>query len=212
MSSALLVGATGLIGGFVLEKLLANPAYDRVVVITRKTLAREHSKINQIIADASSLADSALPPVDDVYCCLGTTIKTAGSQAAFRAVDYDYVVALAKLTRAIGAKQFLLVSALGADATSKVFYNRVKGEAEHELGTMDWPSLHIFRPSLLLGPRNEFRFGERLGQPLACAVAPLLFGNARRYRPIQAADVAQKMIQIAEQDLAGQHIHYFHEL
>jgi uncharacterized protein YbjT (DUF2867 family) len=131
-----------------------------------------------------------------VFCALGTTIRTAGSRAAFRRVDHDYVVSLARLARAHGARHFLLVSSVGADPRSRVFYSRVKGEVESAVQTLGYPSLTIVRPSLLLGPRSEFRLGEALVKPLG----PLF---PRRYRPVHARAVAATMIRAALEDRSG---------
>src|SRR5690606_24320068 len=123
--------------------------------------------------------------VDDVFCCLGTTIKKAGSQNAFRRVDYDYPVALGKLAKSAGAKRFLVISAMGADARSNIFYSRVKGQMEEALKKMEFPALHIFQPSLLLGKRDEFRLGEKAASVLAPAISPLLRGKMKKYKPIE---------------------------
>ena len=129
-STALLLGATGLVGGHVLDLLLADPAYRRVTVLGRRPVARMDSKLDQRTADFDRLGDHAISfAVDDVFCCLGTTIAQAGSQEAFRRVDHDYVVSAARLAAEHGARRFLLVTAAGANARSRIFYNRVKGES-----------------------------------------------------------------------------------
>ena len=137
---------------------------------------------------------------DDVFCCLGTTIKQAGSQEAFRRVDYDYPVALAQAAARDGAKRLLVVSALGADARSKIFYNRVKGEMEAAVRAAGVPKTYFFRPSLLSGPRAEPRMGERVGLVVGAVLGPLL----GRFRPIHADLVAAAMIRAAERDLPSQ--------
>jgi uncharacterized protein YbjT (DUF2867 family) len=136
--------------------------------------------------------------VDNVFCCLGTTIRAAGSREAFYKVDFGYVVGVARAAAESGARQLLLVSALGADAHSRVFYNRVKGEAERAIRELPFRGTKIFRPSLLLGQREEFRLGERFA---ALALAPLSFlltGKARKYRPVPATAVAEAMVRIAK--------------
>ncbi len=128
---ALLAGATGLIGGHVLDLLLADPAYGEVIALVRRPLDVEHDKLTGLVVDFDRLDEMPDPPAaDDVFCCLGSTMKKAGSKAAFRKVDHDYVVATARLGLAGGARRFLLVSAVGAGASSRNFYSRVKGEAE----------------------------------------------------------------------------------
>jgi uncharacterized protein YbjT (DUF2867 family) len=151
-----------------------------------------------------SLAD--FPAGDDVFCCLGTTIKTAGSQQAFRKVDYDYVLGFARAGQRAGSAQFLLVSALGADPASRIFYSRVKGEIEAAVRQLPYRGIQILRPSFLMGERAQVRLAERLAVPVARAMGPLLVGPLRRYRPIQAADVARAMIQIAKDAPRGPNV------
>lgn len=194
MRRALLAGATGLIGGMLLEKLLASPEYARVIVLARRPLPRAHDKLQVEIVDFGRLP--ALPAVDDVFCCLGTTIRKAGSQEAFRRVDHDYVLALAQRARAAGSARFLMVSALGADASSRVFYNRVKGETERDIAVTGLDAW-FFRPSLLDGPREENRPGERLALVVMRVIGPLMVGPLARYRAIPASTVAQAMLRVA---------------
>lgn len=206
MKTALLAGATGLVGGELLKILLERPEYGRVVAIVRRPLALSHSKLEQRVVDFDRLAEHADAfAVDDVYCCLGTTIKRAGSQAAQRRVDFDYPLAIAELARAQGARRYMLVSSMGADAKSSFFYMRLKGEVEAAVTGAGLPAVHIFRPSLLLGQRQEVRFGERI----AVALSPLygLLMSARS-RPIAARDVAQAMVNVANgPEAAGTHIY-----
>ena len=146
-STALLLGATGLVGGHVLDLLLADPAYRRVTVLTRRPLARMDPKLDQRATDFDRLRDHEISfAVDDVFCCLGTTIATAGSQEAFRRVDHDYVVDAARLAAEHGARRYLLVTAAGANARSRIFYNRVKGEAEDAVRALPLESAAILRP------------------------------------------------------------------
>ncbi len=205
--TALVAGASGLVGGHLLQLLLTDSAYGRVISLSRRLLETRDPKLWQDIVDFGSVdAPNDLPHIDDVFCCLGTTIKTAGSQRAFRRVDYDYVFAFARIGQRAGAAQFLLVSAIGADPASRVFYSRVKGEVEVAVRRLPYEAVQIFRPSFLMGKRKESRLGERLGVPVARAVAPLLVGPLRRYRPIQAADVARAMVQIAKEQPRGPNV------
>ena len=164
--TALLAGASGLVGGHLLQRLLADPRYKRVVTVSRKALGIEHPKLRSLITDFDAI-EAAMAglgeTVDDAFCALGTTIKTAGSRAAFRRVDFGYVVAFARAARAVGARRFMLVSAIGASARSRIFYLRVKGETEEAVAALGYPALHIFRPGLLLGQRAESRPREALG-------------------------------------------------
>jgi len=196
--SALIAGATGLVGGYVLRRLLAHPSYARVEILVRRELPVRDPKLTQRIVEFARLGDGA-PGVapDDVFCCLGTTIRKAGSEEAFRRVDYDYPLALARLAKAVGAGKFLMVSALGADPKSAVFYNRVKGEVEQEIAAVGLPAAYFFRPSLLLGPRAESRRGEKIAIAVGKLIAPLLICGLRKYRPIHADSVAAAMIYVA---------------
>lgn len=147
-----------------------------------------------------------VPRLNDVFCCLGTTIKRAGSQPAFRLVDHTFVIGLARSGLRAGATQFLLVSAIGADPASRIFYSRVKGETEAAVRKLPYRSIQIFRPSLLLGDRAEFRLGERIATLGAPMLSVLLFGRLRRYRPIHAATVARAMVTIAREAPLGPNV------
>lgn len=205
--TALVAGATGLVGRHVLERLLAGDGWSHVVTVGRRTTDQHHEKLEQRVLDLGELETGGnLPPVDDVFCCLGTTIKQAGSQPAFRRVDHAFVVGLARAGLRAGATQFLLVSAIGADPHSRVFYSRVKGETESAIRKLPYPALQIFRPSLLLGERPEFRLGERIAMLGAPVLRALLFGPLRRYRPIQAATVARAMVTIAREAPRGPNV------
>ena len=203
--TALIAGASGLVGRHCLDLLLAaEDRYERVISIGRRELPLTHPRLEQRVVNFDALETEQLRLIaDDVYCCLGTTIKQAGSQAAFYAVDYTYVVKLAAVLSTNFASQFLVVSALGADPHSSVFYNRVKGEMEAAVKQTSFRAVYIFQPSLLLGARPNPRFGERVGAVLLRAVSPLLLGPLRPYRAIEAAAVAQAMLDAARQDGGG---------
>jgi uncharacterized protein YbjT (DUF2867 family) len=189
--TALLAGASGLVGGHLLDQLLVNPAWDRVVSIGRREVERVDPRLEQRAVQLPDVGE--LSRVDDVFCAVGTTIKKAGSQAAFRVVDHDFVVALAAAARAAGAESFLHVTAMGADPDSRLFYNRVKGETERDVAEVGIARTIAFRPSILDGERAESRPAEQAGLMMMRAVAPLL----GRYRPTQAADVASAMVNAA---------------
>jgi len=193
--AALLVGATGLIGSFLLQRLLAAGRYARVTVWARRDIGRTHPKLKVEIADFARLQERRVE-AEDVFCCLGTTIKQAGSQAAFRRVDYDYPVALAMAAAGGGARRLLVVSALGANPDSRVFYNRVKGEMEVAVRAAGVPRTVFFRPSLLSGPRVQERLGEKIGLVVGNVLGSLL----GKYRPIHADLVAAAMLKAAEED------------
>ncbi|HET7229457.1 MAG TPA: oxidoreductase [Longimicrobium sp.] len=202
--TALVLGATGLVGGHCLELLLADASWSRVTVIARRPSGRSHPRLNEVAADFERLEEQAHAfAADDVFCCLGTTIRKAGSQAAFSRVDHDYVVRSAELARQQGARRFLLVSALGADPGSRVFYNRVKGEAERDVTALPFEGVALLRPSLLLGERAERRRSEALAQKAAPFLSPLLWGPLRKYRALPAAAVARAMVRLAREGFAG---------
>ena len=202
MKNALIAGATGLVGGYVLRRLLTHPSYSRVEILVRRESPIRDPKLTQRIVDFARLDAGVLGIApDEIFCCLGTTIRKAGSEEAFRRVDYDYPLALARLAKAVGAGKFLTVSALGADPKSAVFYNRVKGEVEQAIAASGLPAAYFLRPSLLLGPRAESRPGEKIGTAVAKLIAPLLIGGLRKYQPIHADTVAAAMVYVANHDV-----------
>ncbi len=206
---ALVAGATGLVGSQCLDLLVATPEYDRVVALTRRPLAARHPKLEQRMMDFETLGREGtdFPAADDVYCCLGTTMRTAGSQAAFRQVDLVYVVSLAAQALARGARQFLLVSSLGANPRSRIFYSRVKGETEAAIAPLPFEGRQFFRPSILTGARSEHRPGERAGIAVMRGLSVAMIGPLRRYRPIAAGTVARAMIHVARQSPRGVNIY-----
>jgi uncharacterized protein YbjT (DUF2867 family) len=202
---AILAGASGLTGQAILQLLLDQPRYDEVVTLDRRVTTPRHSKHRPLQVDFASL--SQLPSCDDAYCCLGTTSKKAGSKEAFCKVDFDYVLNFANAARASGAKQFLVVSALGANASSSVFYSRVKGEMESAISKIRFEAVHIFRPSFLVGATNQTRDESRPIEGLSIAaftaLSPFLIGPARKYRPISVNTVGQAMLAAASSGAAG---------
>ena len=201
--SALLVGTTGLVGGRLLSRLLAHPDYDRVAAWVRRPVSLQIHKFSQVVVDFDRLGDFAGQfDAQDVYVALGTTIKQAGSQEAFRRVDYDYPLEIARIAKERGAQRFLLVTALGADPRSRVFYNRVKGEVEVAIAAVGIPQTWFFRPSLLVGVRKDDRPGERFGNAVGKVIGPFLIGGLRKYRPIAADAVAAGMVYAATHDIA----------
>jgi uncharacterized protein YbjT (DUF2867 family) len=206
--TALLVGATGLIGDGLLELLLEDEYYDKVIVLARRRLTFDYPTLVQHTVDFNTLDVSApLVQANDVFCCLGTTIKKAGSREAFRKVDYEYPLKIAELAAAHGAEQFLMVTALGADPNSRIFYNRVKGEIEQSISKLPFRAIHFFRPSILVGERRESRPGERIGIAAMKFFSFLMVGSWRKYRPIQAELVAKAMIAAAKMNHPSVNIH-----
>ena len=192
-----IAGATGLTGTALLNELLREPQFDRVVAFVRRPLAVVDHRLTEAPADFEHLREGNPGFVDAAFCCLGTTIKTAGSEAAFRRVDHDHVLAFAAAAKAHGARHFGVVSALGANVTSRIFYNRVKGETERDLRQLAFASLAIYQPSFLIGNRQEQRPGERAGMILAQILSPLMLGPLKKYRAIRVTTIAKAMLRQA---------------
>lgn len=205
--SALLVGASGLVGRHLLQFLLHEQRYEPVEVLVRRSLSIREPQLNEHVVDFDHLDRNAeLFRADDVFCCLGTTIRTAGSQEAFRKVDFTYVVQTAALASKNGAKQFLLVSSLGANPRSRAFYSRVKGEVEEAVSKLPFRAVHVFRPSFLLGEREERRRGEKVAIMLVKLLQPLMIGGWKKLRPVHARTVAAAMARVAGMNKQGVNI------
>jgi uncharacterized protein YbjT (DUF2867 family) len=199
MKTAVIIGATGLTGQHLTHLLLQHPAYHTVKVLVRGDFAIQHPKLHVYKTNMQDEAQLRVQLTgDDLFCCIGTTIRKAGSQAAFRAVDYDIPVTAARIAAQNGMKQLFVVSSLGANIHSSNFYLRTKGEMEHDVQHAGVPVTVCVRPSMLLGERKELRVGERIGQWLIRALAPLLQGSWRKYRGIQAQQVAKAMVYLAQ--------------
>lgn len=199
MKTAIVLGATGLIGKKVTEHLLKNDTYSTVIILVRKPLNINHPKLKQHIFNYDAI-DNTLLKGDDLFCCLGTTIKTAGSKEAFRKVDLDYVVNVAKASKVNGINHFAVISAMGANKNSTVFYNQIKGEMEESIKAVGFNSTYIIRPSLLLGDRKEFRFGELIGKFFMITLSFLI---PKKYRAIYDVQVAISMIHFMNQTEHG---------
>ena len=198
------VGATGLVGRLVLARLLASPSVTRVVAPTRRPLCIEHPHLSNPVVDFEVLPEAAdWWAVDAVICTLGTTIDDAGSQAAFRRVDHDYPLRVAQLARRHGARVYALNSALGANARSSIFYNRVKGELEDALAALDYPSLVLVRPGLIDGQRERPRAGEGRALAVSRLLRPLL---PKKWRPSRAERIADALVDAALHPLPGRSV------
>ncbi|MDD3765017.1 MAG: NAD(P)H-binding protein [Nevskiales bacterium] len=207
--TAVIAGATGLVGRHLLQQLLADPAWSEVRALSRRALDIEDPKLKVVLCDyAQPERLGELLRADDVFCCLGTTLKTAGSREAFEDVDYRMVVALARAARDAGARQFLVISAVGASPKAAAFYSRVKGRMEQAVSALGFETVQILRPSLLLGERDEHRPAEALGQHLAPLLNPLLPGRLRRYRAVSGAAVADALRQLALREQRGVHVQH----
>lgn len=200
----MLVGATGLVGGQVLQQLLDDPRCDTVVAPTRRALALADPALHNPVVDFDRLpVDASWWAVDAVICALGSTIKQAGSREVFARIDHDYPLQVATLAQAHGAHAFVLNSAMGADADSRIFYNQVKGRLEQDLRGLGYPSLTLVRPGLIGGERAERRTGEHLASVVLGALGPVL-PKAWRINP--AENIAAAMVEAALAPRAGVHI------
>ena len=200
---ALIFGATGAVGGELLKLCLEGDRYSRVTVIARRPASLEHEKLHWIEAEFDALDN--LEPVSgmvdgDAYCCLGTTIRAAGSEASFRRVDYDFVLNAAHFAKRCGVMQFSMVSAIGADPESRALYNRTKGQVEAAVIAESFPSLRIFRPSLLKGKRAEFRLKEEIVNWVLLLMAPLFLLGLRKYQPVEISKLARALYVSADED------------
>lgn len=211
--TALLIGATGLTGRHCLDFLVGSSAYQQVRTITRRplTVNADHH-LNRIANFDQLLEHKDFLKADDIFCCLGTTMKQAGSKEAFRQVDFTYASRMAEITAMNGANQFLITTSIGANAHSLFFYNRVKGEIEDALIRQNWPSLQIFRPSVLLGNRPEQRRLEKMAVSTMKSASLLLRGPLEKYRAIDAQHVASVMVAVAEKRFKGINIYESDEI
>jgi uncharacterized protein YbjT (DUF2867 family) len=200
---ALIIGASGLIGNQVLDQLLQDNYYNEIEIRVRVSLGIQHPKLIEKIIDFSDPHCYSGIDSDHVYCCLGTTIKKAKTQEQFRKVDYEYVLNLAKSSEESKVKAFLVISSIGAKPGTGNFYLRTKGEMEEAVKKINIPSINIFRPSLLLGKRNEFRLMEKFSQFFMAFFGIFLLGGLKRYKSIRDSVVAKAMIKSAKMEKPG---------
>jgi uncharacterized protein YbjT (DUF2867 family) len=201
---ALVAGASGLVGNALVRTLLDSPRYSRVIALSRRPLAFDHPRFaNRILRFEEMEKQLATTQCHEAYCCLGTTIKQAGSEAEFRAVDQKLVVRFARLAKTLGAEVLVTVSSVGASIGSKNFYLRVKGETEKELESVMLPALHIMQPALLVGARRETRPLELAAQLVMPIINPLLMGDAARWRSVRATELAGAMLSAAGSQRRG---------
>ncbi|WP_342471353.1 NAD(P)H-binding protein [Metasolibacillus sp. FSL H7-0170] len=199
MRSAIVVGATGLVGSELVKQLCESDEYVAVTVIARRALNYSHPKLVVKVRAFEELAESDMEFAHEIFCCLGTTIKKAGSREVFEKIDVEYPVQIAALAKNRGIQHMLVISAMGANEKSFAYYNRVKGKMEKELIEIELPQLSIIRPSLLVGNRSEFRLGEKIGEAALAVLNPILIGPLKKYRSIAAKQVALAMMVIALQ-------------
>ncbi|MBG6111424.1 uncharacterized protein YbjT (DUF2867 family) [Flavobacterium sp. CG_23.5] len=208
MKTALIIGSTGLIGARLLNLLLESSDYEKVVTFVKRDTGIKHPKLTQHIIDFDKPESyKELVVGDDFFCTIGTTINKAGSKEAFRKVDFGYPRQFATFAAENKVKQFLIISSLGADETSGNFYLKTKGEIETFLKNCNFESASALRPSLLLGNRNEFRLGEKIGAFFMKTFSVLLLGNLKKYKPIESNDVAKALVKIAQKNNKGFNIY-----
>ena len=206
--TAILLGASGLVGSFLLDTLLNSQEYRSVVIFVRKEISRKHPKLVEHLIDFDQLDKYAnLVQGDDLFCCLGTTIKQAKTREAFKMVDYYYPLKFAEMAKQNGVQQYLMVTSIGANARSSVFYLKTKGECEEAIKKINLFSTSVFRPASLLGPRKEMRPQEKIGEVVMKFVSFLLVGKLKKYKPVQAEKVAQAMYTIAQSPKEGFNIY-----
>ncbi|TDQ09835.1 oxidoreductase [Pedobacter metabolipauper] len=205
---AILLGASGLIGGSLLKQLLECPDYSGVLVLVRKKLDVEHPKLKQLVLDFDNLSAHASEIKGDVvFCCLGTTKSKTPDAAQYRKIDYQYPLDVAAIAQANGAEHYHLVSSMGANADSSIFYTRTKGEAERDLKAIPFKSIYIYRPSLLDGERKESRFAEKVMISVMRFINPILTGKLKKYRSIKIEKVAAAMLKESLTNKEGVFIH-----
>lgn len=210
--TAVLLGATGLVGHFCLQLLAADATYGHVIAPVRRQISVTVPKVEQRVMDPMNFTGADFAGVNDVFCALGTTMAKAGSQAAFRAVDYELPMKAARAAKEAGAERFILVSSAGANPASGNFYLRTKGELERDLATAGFKALHIFRPGLLLGYRQELRLSESMAQRIGPLLNLAMWGPLRRYRSVRADAVAKAMVAAAGEEATGVSIHEYDEI
>ena len=198
MKKAIVYGASGLVGSYILENLLENSNYEQVIIVVRKDLNIQHPKLKTLIGDFNSLLEVVKDiQVDEVFIALGTTQKKTPDKKLYYQIDHDYPILAAKLAKENGAKAVFLVSALGANTKSSIFYSKMKGETERDIISLNLDHTYVFRPSMILGNRKENRPLEKVFIGIFKLINPLFMGNLSRYKGIEAEDIAKAMINSA---------------
>ncbi|MFN4082959.1 MAG: NAD-dependent epimerase/dehydratase family protein [Bacteroidia bacterium] len=207
MRTALVIGATGLVGKALVYELLKNNEYLKVIILTRKDLVIKHHKLEQHIVDFDNLDDyKEVIKADDIFCCIGTTSAQTPDKNKYRKIEIDYPKKVAELGLQNHANQLFYISAMGSNINSPIFYSKLKAEAENALSELNFKSIHIIKPALLLGARKQLRVGEKMAQYIFKVINPVFIGPLKQYKAITAETVAKAMIKIALQNLNGKHI------
>lgn len=213
--TAVLLGASGLTGNFLLQLLLQNDYFSKVRILIRNSFSLVHPKLETVIVDfqnQNALSD-ALGQGDTIFCCIGTTMKKVrGNKTLYRQIDYDIPLNTARLGLQKGFRQYVIISSVGANAKSSNFYLHLKGDLENVIQELPYDSIHIFHPSILIGERKEIRSGERIAQIFSLAISIFLWGNLKKYRAIQSEEVARAMLTAAQTEEKGIHIHEYKQI
>ncbi|MFG4001021.1 oxidoreductase [Flavobacterium aquidurense] len=200
IKKAIVYGASGLVGSYILETLLNNATYEQVIIVVRTALNIEHPKLKTIIGDYNSLSEVVKDiQADEIFIALGTTQKKTPDKKLYYQIDHDYPVLAAKLAKENGAKAVFLVSAIGANAKSSIFYTKMKGETEQDIINLNLDHTYIFRPSMILGDRKESRPLEKVFIGIFKFINPLFVGGMNKYKGIEASDIAKAMVKSADQ-------------
>jgi len=213
--TAVVLGATGFIGGFLVHQLASDNAFDTIRLLVRRPVDFTFPKVEVVVTNFADREDfkAKLGSGDCIFCCVGTTLKQVkGDKDLYRTIDYDIPVHAAELGKAAGFTQYLLVSSVGANAAASNFYLQLKGQVEEKIKTIGFQALHIFRPSMLMGSRTEFRLGEMLAKGLMTVVSPLLFGKLEKYKGIHGKVVAQAMVKAAKTTTSGIKVYEYDQL
>jgi uncharacterized protein YbjT (DUF2867 family) len=213
--TAVVLGATGLIGEQLVQELLLNEYFSKVRILVRRPIPLQHPKAEVLIVNFQDEKDIAakIDIGDVIFCCIGTTRKKVkGDKTEYRKVDYDIPIITARLGVQHGYSQFLLVSAIGANPAAANFYLQLKGCVEEDITALPFESIHIFRPSVLLGKRKEFRLGERIAGVMIRAASFLLAGGWRKYKPITGEQVARAMVAAANKEISGIHLYEYNDM
>jgi uncharacterized protein YbjT (DUF2867 family) len=210
--TACIFGSTGLVGSYLLEQLIHDDTYQKIIVFNRRKTSIQNPKIEQIIDDYQNIANySGHLVADDFFCCLGTTMKKAKTKPAFEYVDYHLPLEIGNIALANKVKNYLIVSSVGASSQSSNFYLRTKGGMEEAIFKLEIGNIFIFRPSMLLGNRNESRLLESATKPLACLLGLFMFGRFSKYKPIHGRIVAKAMVKSTD-SLSGRQIIEFSQM
>ncbi len=213
--TAVVLGSTGLTGQFLVPMLLEDPAFDKVRILVRRPVTLVHPKLEIEIVDFNDLPAyrTKLGKGDTIFCCIGTTQKKVkGNKQLYRQIDVDIPVHAAQMGKDAGFTSYFLVSAVGADAHAMNFYLKIKGDVEKEIAALQFERFHVFRPSLVLGDRKEFRFMELMAKGVMNLIGPLFFGSIKKYRGVFAKDIAAAMLVAAKNPTHGMFVHHYADM